>query len=127
MSFVWKKLGLYTGQYGITDLEYGLIILPFLTCYDSPVAQFGAAYQAVGLDTMSYVPTSTPVAYNAWPTLQELISSGKRVVSFMDYNADYSSVNYILDHCEFSPHSPIHFPSPSSVFDFLREESRVPC
>lgn len=49
---------------------------------------------------MSYVPTSTPVAYNAWPTLQELISSGKRVVSFMDYNADYSSVNYILDHCE---------------------------
>ncbi|KAK9897191.1 PLC-like phosphodiesterase [Cystobasidium minutum MCA 4210] len=63
-----------------------------------PVASFGAAYQAVGLDQMAYVPTSTPVAYNAWPTLQELISSGKRVVSFMDYNADYSSVNYILDH-----------------------------
>jgi len=63
-----------------------------------PVANWAQAYQATGLDAMSYVPTSTPVAYSAWPTLQELISAGIRVVSFMDYGADYSSVSYILDH-----------------------------
>lgn len=72
------------------------------TVFHRPVAQWGEAYAAVGLDQMSYVPATTPVAYNAWPTLQEMISSGKRLVSFMDYNADYSSVNYILDHCKLS-------------------------
>lgn len=63
-----------------------------------PVSQWAQSYTAVGLDALSYTPASVPVAYSAWPTLQELISSGKRVVNFMDYGADYSAVPYILDH-----------------------------
>ena len=56
------------------------------------------AYQSAGLESYAYVPASTPVASTAWPTLQSLISSGKRLVSFIDYGADYSACNYILDH-----------------------------
>lgn len=63
-----------------------------------PVADYAQAYVSAGLDSYSYVPSSTPVAYASWPTLQELISSGKRLVSFMDFGADYSVCTYILDH-----------------------------
>lgn len=63
-----------------------------------PVTQWAEAYTATGMDALSYTPTTTPVPQANWPTLTELISSGKRVVTFMDYGADYSSVPYILDH-----------------------------
>lgn len=46
---------------------------------------------------MVYTPASTPVAYDAWPTYQELINSGKRVVAFLSAGADTSSVPYLLD------------------------------
>ncbi|GJN89687.1 hypothetical protein Rhopal_002674-T1 [Rhodotorula paludigena] len=50
-----------------------------------------------GLENMVYTPASTPVAYDAWPTYQELINSGKRVVAFLSAGADTSSVPYLLD------------------------------
>ncbi|TNY21240.1 PLC-like phosphodiesterase [Rhodotorula diobovata] len=55
------------------------------------------SYKDSGLDSYAYTPSSTPVAYSAWPTYQELIDAGTRVVSFLAQNADTSSVPYLLD------------------------------
>ncbi|GAA6046402.1 hypothetical protein JCM3770_004901 [Rhodotorula araucariae] len=55
------------------------------------------SYTDSGLASSVYTPSSTPVAYDAWPTYQELISAGTRVVSFLAQNADTSSVPYLLD------------------------------
>ncbi|KAL7007741.1 G protein subunit beta [Cystobasidiomycetes sp. EMM_F5] len=63
-----------------------------------PMYMWKQAYQTTGLESYAYSPPSTPVAYSAWPTLQSLISSNKRLVSFVDYGADYSTCSYILDH-----------------------------
>ncbi|KAG6841908.1 hypothetical protein H0H93_004154, partial [Arthromyces matolae] len=44
----------------------------------------------------TYVPPSMPMKYSDWPTLGEMIESGKRVVVFMDAGADTSLVDFIL-------------------------------
>ena len=59
------------------------------------IAQYAASYVAAGLDQLSYVPTGTDISQ--WPTLQAMITAGKRVVSFIDSGADATSVPYILD------------------------------
>jgi len=46
------------------------------------------AFQASGMDALAYVPLSLPVQQSAWPTLGDMISSGKRVVTFIDAGAD---------------------------------------
>lgn len=48
---------------------------------------------------MAYVPpfTSTPNDTFDWPTLGEMISSGKRVVIFLDSGANQNEVPFILD------------------------------
>ncbi|KAI1826533.1 PLC-like phosphodiesterase [Xylaria intraflava] len=60
------------------------------------INSFGDAFKAVGLDTYAYAPSGT-IAFDDWPTLGDLISSGSRVVVFMDYHADTTQVPYILD------------------------------
>jgi hypothetical protein len=62
-----------------------------------PPSQYDAVFKAVGLDTVSYAPTSSAYPASGWPTLGSLIDSGKRLVTFMDSNADFTSVPYIID------------------------------
>jgi len=64
-----------------------------------PVAQYGEVMVASGLASYAYTPSSQ-LAIDEWPTYQELIDAGTRLVMFMDYHADTSVVPYILD--EFS-------------------------
>lgn len=47
-----------------------------------------------------YSPTAGSLTINEWPTLGSLIDSGKRVLAFMDNQADFSQVPYLID--EFS-------------------------
>ncbi|KDR71550.1 hypothetical protein GALMADRAFT_143813 [Galerina marginata CBS 339.88] len=54
------------------------------------------AFDAAGITPLAYVPPSVPVKNSDWPTLGQLIDSGKRVVVFLDSGADTSSVNFIL-------------------------------
>ncbi|KAJ3758875.1 PLC-like phosphodiesterase [Lentinula raphanica] len=57
------------------------------------------AFVAAGIDTVSYVPTNNPMTRFDWPTLGDLIDSGKRVITFMDAGADGTDgapVDYIL-------------------------------
>ncbi|KAJ8123411.1 hypothetical protein ONZ43_g639 [Nemania bipapillata] len=63
------------------------------------ITRFGDAFKAVGLDSYAFVPSGS-LTLDTWPTLGDMISSGNRLVVFMDYYSDTSKVPYILD--EFS-------------------------
>jgi hypothetical protein len=58
---------------------------------------FDAVFKSAGLDTLSYAPTSASVPASQWPTLGSMIDSGKRLVTFLDANADFTSVPYLID------------------------------
>ncbi|KAH9954417.1 PLC-like phosphodiesterase [Russula dissimulans] len=60
--------------------------------------QYDDVYKAVGLDALSYKPTSA--AITTWPSLSSMIDSNQRLVSFLDTGADFNSVSYLID--EFS-------------------------
>jgi hypothetical protein len=58
---------------------------------------FGADFVSAGLDSLAYTPASTAISRDEWPTLGAMIDQGKRLVVFMDYNADFGAVPYIID------------------------------
>ncbi|KAI0881679.1 PLC-like phosphodiesterase [Annulohypoxylon maeteangense] len=60
------------------------------------INKYGDAFKSTGLATYVFTPDGQ-LGLNDWPTLAEMISSGTRVVVFMDYNMDTSKVPYILD------------------------------
>ncbi|PMB72441.1 putative secreted protein [Beauveria bassiana] len=53
-----------------------------------------------GIQKYAYTPPLLPMKLNDWPTLEELIIRGKRVIMFLDYNANHTAVPWLLD--EFS-------------------------
>jgi len=57
---------------------------------------FGSAMQSTGLASYAYSPDQK-LEESDWPTLQELIDDGTRLVMFLDYLADLTKVPYILD------------------------------
>ena len=61
-----------------------------------PVSMFDDAYISSELKSYAYTPPTSPIAIDAWPTLQELITAGTRLVAFLDAGAT-ASVPYILD------------------------------
>ena len=65
-----------------------------------PVAEYVPFIESTGLTKYTYVPPKIPMAADDWPTLESMILAGKRVVLFMDYNANQTAVPWILD--EFS-------------------------
>lgn len=83
-----------------------------------PVTDYVAPLEASGLSNYAYVPPKVPMNTTDWPTLGSIILTGKRVVIFMDYNANQTAVPYILD--EFSqiwetPFSPTNGSFPCTV------------
>jgi hypothetical protein len=73
------------------------------------VEKYVPAIQNSGIAPYLYEPAYIPQRRNQWPTLGEMILSGKRVVLFMDYNANQTEVPYILDqysHIWETPFSP---------------------
>jgi hypothetical protein len=63
----------------------------------SPVEDFIDPIQNSGLSQYLYIPPQVPMGLDDWPTLSQMILTKKRVVLFMDYNANQTSVPYILD------------------------------
>ncbi|PGH06873.1 hypothetical protein GX51_02118 [Blastomyces parvus] len=63
------------------------------------ISRFDEAFRNSGIVPYAFVPPSSPdkLPMDEWPTLQEMIQSGKRLVVFLDYEADMSRVPYILD------------------------------
>lgn len=64
------------------------------------VGNYTTSLEASGLDRYAYIPPQVPMDISSWPTLSSMILTRKRVVIFMDYNANQTKVPYILD--EFS-------------------------
>ncbi|KZT57873.1 PLC-like phosphodiesterase [Calocera cornea HHB12733] len=77
-----------------------VVTLLLVNSDDLPPTSFAAAYEAAGLDTLSYKPAQASLTLDEWPTLGDMIDQGTRLVTFMDTGADWASVPYIID--EFS-------------------------
>ncbi|KAJ6621097.1 PLC-like phosphodiesterase [Mycena sp. CBHHK59/15] len=60
-------------------------------------SKFGAVFESVGLDKISYAPTASALTTAEWPTLATLISNNNRLVTFLDNAADLTSVPYLID------------------------------
>ncbi|KAK0107188.1 hypothetical protein ONS95_003893 [Cadophora gregata] len=56
--------------------------------------------EQTNLHNYAYVPPKIPMGLNDWPTLASMILQGKRVVFFMDYEANQTAIPWMLD--EFS-------------------------
>ena len=66
----------------------------------SPPSKFAQAFESTGLVSKMYQPSSGTISRNSWPTLGSMVDSGRTVVGFLSTEADFQSVNYLLD--EFS-------------------------
>jgi hypothetical protein len=64
------------------------------------VTEYVPFLEDTGLVPFAYQPPQIPMGIDDWPTLASMILSGKRVVIFMDYEANQTAVPYVLD--EFS-------------------------
>ncbi|CZR59802.1 uncharacterized protein PAC_09696 [Phialocephala subalpina] len=79
------------------DANPNEVLTLLLTNGDSAdVSLFGTAMTTSGLSTYAYTP-SGQLAMSDWPTLQELITAGTRLVMFLDYGANTATVPYILN------------------------------
>ena len=62
---------------------------------------------------MTYVPPHSPMKRDEWPTLKEMLDSGKRLVVFMDKGADEKTVPFLLP----------QFPNVCTTYPFFTENS----
>ncbi|KAI5927130.1 PLC-like phosphodiesterase [Camillea tinctor] len=74
--------------------------------------------EQTGITRYVYTPPVAPMRLDDWPTLSEMILSGKRVVMFMDYMANQTAYPWLLD--EFSqlwetPFDPVNQSFPCTV------------
>lgn len=74
-----------------------VVTLLIVNSNDLPPSQFDTVFKSAGLDTISYAPPSASIPATQWPTLANMINSGKRLVTFLDASADFTSVNYLID------------------------------
>ena len=84
---------------------------------------------AIGLADIAYVPPQTPMMREDWPTLREMLDSGKRLVFFMDKGTDEGTVPYVLPEfkmvCTISPSlSPFLYLSCCASFFFYKGVGR---
>ncbi|KIJ54062.1 hypothetical protein M422DRAFT_25035 [Sphaerobolus stellatus SS14] len=73
-------------------------------------------FKGAGIDQLALVPSTSPapIKQSDWPTLGDMIDSGKRVVVFLDAGADETTVPYILDEFQFVWETP--FDSTDATF-----------
>jgi hypothetical protein len=76
---------------------YAVVTLLIVNSDGVQPSQFDAVFKAVGLDTLSYSPPAAVTTQSSWPSLGSMIDSGKRLVTFMDTGAAFTSVPYIID------------------------------
>lgn len=87
------------------------VVSMLLTNYDRrPPSEFDAVFSSVGLDMSTFVPASSQntLAFDEWPTYAELIASSSRLITFLDYEADTSTVPYILPQFDYFFETPFN-------------------
>ncbi|KAK9384430.1 PLC-like phosphodiesterase [Lipomyces mesembrius] len=84
------------------DVNPNEVVTLLITNGDSvPIADFDSTFNRSGITHYAYIPPISPLAINAWPTLQELINAGTRLIVFLDSGANVTEVPYILDEFEY--------------------------
>ncbi|KAJ3489608.1 hypothetical protein NLI96_g2018 [Meripilus lineatus] len=58
---------------------------------------YDAAFKSAELDALAYAPPSASLPASGWPTLGNLIDTGKRLVVFLSTTADFATVPYLID------------------------------
>ncbi|KAI0812631.1 PLC-like phosphodiesterase [Irpex lacteus] len=92
----------------------GGTVLSYLTTGVSLPDVWKPAFEQSGVAGLAYTPDSVPTKQSDWPTLGDLISSGKRVIIFLDAGADTDrSVPYILPEFEMIWETPFSVTDPS--------------
>ncbi|KXN83170.1 Transcription factor IIIB 60 kDa subunit [Leucoagaricus sp. SymC.cos] len=71
------------------------------------------AFDSAGITPLAYVPPHVPMKNSEWPTLGEMIDSGKRVVVFLDSGADTSQIDFILPEFEMIWETPFSVTDPN--------------
>lgn len=72
------------------------------------------AFENSGIVDFVYTPPTVPMKQSDWPTLGELIDSGKRLIVFLDHGADTDrSVPYLLPEFEMIWETPFSVTDPS--------------
>lgn len=74
-----------------------VVTLLIVNADDQSASTFGSAFSSTGISSRAYSPSSNVIAKSSWPTLSNLIDSGKNLVVFIDNSAS-ESVPYILPH-----------------------------
>jgi hypothetical protein len=81
-----------------------VVTLLLVNSDDESAATFGSVFEASGISTYGYTPTSTTGPISTWPTLQTLITANTRLVTFVasiTYDSTYpyllSEFNYVFE------------------------------
>ncbi|EME44789.1 hypothetical protein DOTSEDRAFT_152827 [Dothistroma septosporum NZE10] len=101
--------GLVTVREWLQSHPYDVMTLLIVNSDFVAVENFTAPFENAGLTPYLYTPSYIPQYRNQWPTLGEMILRNDRLVVFMDYQANQTSVPYILDeftHMWETPFSP---------------------
>ncbi|KAG9750928.1 PLC-like phosphodiesterase, partial [Aureobasidium melanogenum] len=93
----------------VRDHPYDVVTILIVNSDFIEPGNYSEVLQQSNLADYLYEPPYIPMRLDQWPTLSELILSQKRVIVFMDYNADQTKYPYILDeftHIWETPFSP---------------------
>lgn len=66
-----------------------------LLLIDGDISLFDVAFVSSGLKRYVYVPSTSPLTLNEWPTLRDFIDVGARLIAALDYGAKSTSISYI--------------------------------
>lgn len=79
-----------------------IVVTILLVNSDSATAaELGAIYESANITSYAYEPSSLTTAPSSWPTLQEMINNGTRLVTFVAAIDASSSYPYLLDEWDF--------------------------
>jgi len=96
--------------------EINVVLTILLTNSDGiDITVWDKNFASAGIADLAFVPPfdATPSDTLDWPTLGSMISSGKRVVIFLDAGADQTKVNYILPEFTYMWETPFDQTDPS--------------
>ena len=80
------------------DLSHAPVISMIIVNSDSIApSTYATAFDTAQLTSVTFKPTSSVTTLDSWPTLSSMIEGGGRMVVFMDYQADFNSVPWIID------------------------------
>lgn len=80
-----------------THIPLSVVSMLIVNIRNQPPTAFSSIFTQAGLADLAYTPVAPSVAVADWPTLGSMIESGKRLVIFMDNQAQYDVVSWIID------------------------------